>query len=193
MADKTFVGGGGIIYRAPLGTAFPAYTDGITGYGTKLVAAGFAEVGEVADDGLNFSASVESTEVKNWYGSTVRVLYTGHTETLSWNSIDFTDAETQKAAYGENNVSEVAAASGTHGNISKIDFKGQAPEACAWAVVMFDGKKATVFLVESGQTAVGDNSFTKDDVTKLPITLTATKGEGDATVTMLVDDGETAA
>lgn len=192
MADKTFVGGGGVIYRAPIGTQFPAYTTGIDGYGTKLVSAGFAEVGEVAEDGLEFSASVESKTVKNWFGNAVRVLYTGHTETLSWNSIDFTDEETQKAAYGDNNVENVAEASASHGNISKVDFKGEAPEACAWAVVMYDGKKATVFLVESGQTSVTGSSFTKDDVTKLPITLTATKGEGDATVTMLVDDGELA-
>lgn len=191
MADKTFVGGGGIIYRAPLGTDFPTYASGITGFGAALEAAGFKEVGEVAEDGLNFSGTNESKDIENWFGHVVRRIYSGHTETLSWNSIDFTDSDTLKAAYGDNNVSQVAAADSTHGEISKVGFSGKAADPCAWAIVMYDGKKGTVFLVESGQTEVSGSAFTKDDVTKLPITLTATKGEGDETVVMLVDDGET--
>lgn len=190
MADKTFVGGGGIIYRAPAGTAFPAYTGSINGYGAALVSGGFTEVGEVADDGLQFSNSIEKAEIKNWEGSVVRVLYTGHTETLSWNAINFTDLETLKAAYGANNATQQAAKSADHGTIAKVEFSGKAPTDSAWAVVMADGDKTAVFLVERGTTEVGEQSFTKDDVTKLPITLTAVKGEGDATVIMLTDDGE---
>lgn len=190
MADKTFVGGGGIIYRAPINTAFPAITAGISGYGAKLVSAGFSEVGEVADDGLTFGNSSEKTEVQNWKGNIVRVLYTAHSETLVWNSIDFTDADTLKAAFGDNNVSQEAAANTTHGNITKTEFKGEAPEACAWCVVMSDGEKHAIIQVASGQTEVGEIQFTKDDVAKLPTTLTATKGDGAATVVMYTDDGQ---
>ena len=189
MADKTFVGGGGIIYRAEAGTEFPAITNGISGYGTALTSAGFVEVGEVAEDGLTFGNSIEKAEVKNWYGSVLRVLYTGHTETFTFNSLDFVDFETQKSAFGSNNVEQAAAATNDHGAITKISFTGKAPEACAWCIVMADGDKTAIFQIEKGQTEVGEIQFTKDDVAKTPITLTAVKGSGDATVVMLTDDG----
>lgn len=189
MADYTFVGGGGLIFRAPVNTALPSSTGGVIPTDTQLTSAGFVEVGEVSDAGLTFTPSREKKDIKNWAGTTLRTIYTSHTEEFKFALDNYISAESLKAAYGDANVSTTEATA-QHGEVNKTVFNDKADIEAAWVFLMQDGDKIVMVYapkcVISGWDTV---SFTKDDIAKHGLTATAVKGEAGNTVEIYTDNG----
>lgn len=175
MATENFVGAGHI-FRAPLGTAFPAFTGDYANYAQTLTSAGFADVATVYSDGLGFTPSREYNEPKDWNGNVIRRLSSSHSEELTFTLVNWMSDEVQKAAFGDDNVTEVA-------NGHKTAFNDKNIPDSAWVILMIDGDNITEMQVERGAVSVnGTIGFMSSDITKLPLKVNAIKGEGDDTV-----------
>lgn len=175
MATESFVGAGHI-YRAPLGTAFPAFTGSYENYAQTLASAGFEDVSTIYSDGLNFTPSREYNEPTDWQGNVIRRLSSSHSEEFEFTMVNWMADKVHKAAFGEKNVTEV-----TNGH--KTVFNAENIEDSAWLILMVDGDNITEIQVERGTVSVnGSIGFLSSDVTKVPVKMSAVKGEGDDTV-----------
>lgn len=190
MADYTFVGGGGIIYRAPAGTQLPEGTSGKLPTESQITTAGFVEVGEISSDGLRFTPSKESTDIPNWGGSTLRSISSSHTEEFAFSMANFVQTITQKAAFGDDAVSTTAATT-SHGTITKLEFTDKMDTEAAWLFYMEDGDKMVIaHAARAVVTGWDEVSFISSDISKWGMTCKALKDEtSGCSVTVLSDDG----
>lgn len=96
---------GGAVFRAPLGTALP--TDA-----TTALAAAFANVGYISNNGIVNANAVQKDEYRAWGGDVV-LTYTsenGYTDTFQMTAIETMNTETLKMRYGDGNVTGTLAA-----------------------------------------------------------------------------------
>lgn len=186
MAGKPKVGGA--IFRAPLGTALP--TDA-----KSVLPAAFKELGYVSSDGVTRSINKGYETINAWGGDEVVKSRSEHSVAFNFTLIENLNAETQKAKWGEAQVSVTDAASG-HGKQITVAYDGTDTKPAVWVIDMEDQGKLhrIVFPNALDTTEDFEQTFSDEDVVGLPFEMTAFK---DATSGKFffdyTDDGEKSA
>ena len=174
----------GAISKAPLGTALP--TDAVAALGST-----FADSGYVSEDGLTLTPSVSTADIRDWSGSLVRRIIQTFDGTLAWGMLQ-TDEASLKVAFGDENVTAVAATS-SHGNQLSIALSAALPERASWVFDMKDGDHRMRIVVPDGQiTTVGEVSFTSSAAIVWPVTLSCYPDDNGNSIYIYTDDGASA-
>jgi len=155
---------GGAIYRAPLSANPTIPTDA-----TTALAANFACLGYVSDDGVTNSNSISTETIKAWGGDTVLTPMTEKTDTFQFVLIESANADVLKAVYGDDNVTVVA----NTGTTIKVNSEEQ-PD-CAWVIdmVLRGGKAKRIVIPDGKVTDIGDIVYKDDEAVGYEITVTA--------------------
>lgn len=176
----------GAIKHAPLGTTVPTLGS-ITKAAVTLDEA-FEGDEYVSEDGLTLAPSMSTTEIKDWSGATVRKVLESFDGTLAWTMIS-TNAGALEIAFGEENVSEVAATP-THGAQVMAKLGAHLPEEQAWVFLMKDGDARIVIVVPDGQiTEVGEITFASNSAVSWPVTLSCYPDSTGTSIYIMTDDG----
>lgn len=167
MAGKPKIGGA--IFRAPLGTALP--TDA-----TKKLPAEFKELGYVSSDGVARAINKGYETINAWGGDEVVKSRSEHSVAFNFTLIENLNAETQKAKWGEAQVS-VTAATTEHGKQITVAYDGSDTKAAVWVIDMEDQGKLhrIVFPNALDTTEDFEQTFSDEDVVGLPFEMTAFK------------------
>lgn len=149
----------GAVFTAPLESALP--TD------EKIVLdPAFKALGLVGQDGVTSAEETSREEVRDWSGVIVRSLQTEYGMTVTLEFLE-TKVEVLKAVFGDGNVTEA------DGLITIIHNANERP-AGAWVFEMKDGDKRTRLVLPNAQiTETGERTFSKQDVIRYNVTLTA--------------------
>lgn len=110
---------GGAIRKAPLNTTLPTTAD-------ATPADAFVQLGYVSDAGLVRAIAMDTNAVKAWGGDVVLVLHNSKTETFQFSLLDAHAVETLKLAYGDDNVTGTALASGIAVKSNNLEHVGHA-------------------------------------------------------------------
>lgn len=149
----------GAIRRAPVGTAGP--TNATTAMPDTWTAGGYVD-----ENGLGLSASVSTTDIKEWGGSIVRRLVEEFTGEITFTYLEFGDPESLKQQYGDGYVT-------TTDKGIKVSLGNHLGDIQSWAIDIKDGDNAVRIYIPKGQvTANGDISFVNNDAIKSQTTLT---------------------
>ncbi len=167
MAGKPKVGGA--IFRAPLGTALP--TDATTKLGAE-----FKELGYISSDGVTRSINKGYETVNAWGGDEVMKSRSEHSVAFSFTLIESLNEESQKAKWGEAQVSATEATSG-HGKQLTVAYDGADTPPAVWVIDMEDqGKLHRIVFPNALDTTEGfEQTFSDEDVVGLPFEMTAFK------------------
>ena len=170
----------GMFYHAPAGTALPEYPAATLGNA-------WVEVGDVTDTGITLATDKSVTNLRNWANVIKRVIMTEHAETIQSPIMDTTE-ESLKTVVGAENVTTLAAQTGTHGKIVNVNLSaGRLPEPEAFLWVMKDGDSLIAIGCTNGQvTAVENVSFSPGSAITWTPTITA-MGDG---LQLIMDEGE---
>jgi hypothetical protein len=151
----------GAVFRAPAGTTLP--TDA-----TTALAAAFAELGYVSEDGVTNSNTPESNEIKDWGGQTVLVVENSITDDFVFTLIESLNPNVLKARYGDSKVTESGA------NISITADGTTVPEAVYVIDMALRGGAMKRIVIPNGSIkSVGDVVYKADQAIGYPITLAA--------------------
>lgn len=149
----------GAVFTAPLETALP--TDE-----TTALITGFEALGLVGQDGVTTSEETSREEVRDWSGVIVRSLQTEFGMTVALEFLE-TKPEVLRAYFGDGRVTEA------DGLITIVHNADERP-ASAWVFEMKDGDKRTRLVLPNAQvTETGERVFSKQDVIRYSVTLTA--------------------
>lgn len=149
----------GAVFTAPLETALP------TDEKTALNQA-FKALGLVGQDGVTTAEERSNEEVRDWSGVIVRTLQTEYGMTVQLEFLE-TRIEVLKAAFGPDNVTEA------DGLITIVHNANERPPG-AWVFEMKDGDKRTRLVLPNAQiTETGERTFSKQDVIRYNVTMTA--------------------
>ena len=149
----------GAVFRAPLDTAVP--TDEKTALGS-----GFKALGLVGQDGVTTGEERSTEQVRDWSGTIVRTLQTEYGMTVSLEFLE-TKLEVLETVFGAGNVTEAD-------GLITIIHNANEREAGAWVFEMKDGDKRTRLVLPNAQvTETGERTFSKQDVIRYNVTLTA--------------------
>lgn len=171
----------GAIRRAPIGTAAP--TDASTAMPSAWTAGGYVD-----ENGVNLSATVSTTDIKEWGGSLVRRLVESFTGEVTFTYMEFADVESLKQQYGDNYVTVAEAKKNV-----KVSLGAHLGDVQAWVIDVKDGDNAVRIYVPKGQvTANGDISFVSNDAIKSQATLTC-YDDGTGNSLYMFVDGEAVA
>lgn len=153
----------GYVHSALTSATLPTTADAV-------LSADWKDMGHVSDDGVTEGTNFETTEVKDWAGSVVKVLQTSRTGTYNMNMLEPMNVDVLKAVYGEDNVTEDT------GSIA-ITINDKNLENRAWVIdeILDDGVKQRTVIPKGKISAIGDISHVSTDVIKIPITITCTK------------------
>ena len=122
----------------------------------------------------------------------MRTVLESFSGTLSWSAIQF-DADSAKQAYGNDNVTVVAATT-LHGVQIKIGIGTHLPGVQSWGFRMKDGDARMVVFVPRGQvTAVDEITFSATDPVAFGNTLTCYDDGTGNSIYVFLDDGVTTA
>lgn len=168
----------GAIRRAPTGTAAP--TDASTAMPAAWTAGGYVD-----DSGVSLSASVSTTDLKEWGGNLVRRLVESFTGEVTFTYMEFADTESLKQQYGDDYVTVSEAKKSV-----KVALGAHLGAVQSWVIDVKDGDSAVRIYVPKGQvTANGDISFVSNDAIKSQTTLTC-YDDGTGNSLYLFVDGE---
>ena len=173
-------GGGyatGMFYHAPVNTALPAYP-------TATLASAWEEVGYVGEDGITFSPSIASDQLKDWSRTIRRTTPTEDSPTVQVPIIS-TTSESLKTVFGSESVT-AATASSSHGATATVTITANTmPDAEAFLFIGKDGEDSFMLGTTKGYiSAVDDITFVPGD----PITWNATIAAD--SWTFMKDDGQ---
>lgn len=177
----------GAILSAPLGTAIPDLTD-ITKDGISYNSA-FTGNEYVSEDGLTLTPTMNTTDIKDWSGATVRKLISSFDGTLGWAMIS-TNENQMKLTFGEKYVTSKAATT-THGNQVKAALGAHLPDPKTWLFLMKDGDARMVIAVPNGQiTELSEVTFNSTNAVGWGVTLSTYPDENGHNAYILTDDGQ---
>lgn len=177
----------GAILSAPLGTAIPDLTD-ITKDGISYNSA-FTGNEYVSEDGLTLTPTMNTTDIKDWSGATVRKLISSFDGTLGWAMIS-TNENQMKLTFGEKYVTSKEATT-THGNQVKAALGAHLPDPKTWLFLMKDGDARMVIAVPNGQiTELSEVTFNSTNAVGWGVTLSTYPDENDHNAYILTDDGQ---
>ena len=171
----------------------PVLTDIPTTFDEALAAiANFTSSGYISEDGATLTYDRSTTDIIEWAKAKVRRVLDDADATIETTLIQL-DANGAKQAFGEDNVS-VVAANAQHGEQMHIAIGAHVDEPRAWALRVKDGDMRLIALMPSGQVTSGvEITFTATDPISLPITISGNDdGEGNY-IHLFVDDGQKAA
>lgn len=153
----------GTIWRAPKGTTLP--TDATTALNEA-----FKNLGHISEDGVTFSDSKDSQEIKNMSGDTVLTVLNGTTSTMAFSLLEGLSAEVLKAAYGDSAVTGTTLAGGISAAVS-----GAEPDECVWVfeTVLRGGVLKRVVIPAGKVTEIGDVVYKNDEALAYELTVTA--------------------
>lgn len=177
----------GAILSAPLGTAIPDLTD-ITKDGISYNSA-FTGNEYVSEDGLTLTPTMNTTDIKDWSGATVRKLISSFDGTLGWTMIS-TNENQMKLTFGDKYVTSKAATT-THGNQVKAALGAHLPDPKTWLFLMKDGDARMVIAVPNGQiTELSEVTFNSTNAVGWGVTLSTYPDENGHNAYILTDDGQ---
>lgn len=151
----------GGVYRAPLGTTLP--TDA-----SSTLASAYVDMGFISEDGITKSRSTETTDIKEWGGTTVHVIQTSKEVTLSFQELATLNVDVIKSIYGEDNVTGSMAAG------LKVTETDAEPEEAVWVVDIecLDGTLERMVIPRGKISELGDEVYKRDEAVAYDITLT---------------------
>lgn len=177
----------GAILSAPLGTAIPDLTD-ITKDGVSYNSA-FTGNEYVSEDGLTLTPTMNTTDIKDWSGATVRKLISSFDGTLGWTMISTNESQ-MKLTFGDKYVTSKAATT-THGNQVKAALGAHLPDPKTWLFLMKDGDARMVIAVPNGQiTELSEVTFNSTNAVGWGVTLSTYPDENGHNAYILTDDGQ---
>ena len=151
----------GGVYRAPLGTTLP--TDATTALGQAFVGLGF-----VSDAGMTQVYNHQSTDIKDWGGSTIYTTEEGLTDTYQFNMVEAINAEVLKVFFGDDNV--------TGARATGITVKGNSksvPAACyVFELAVANGGYRRIVLPNAKPSTRENVQYVGNDVVGYGVTLT---------------------
>lgn len=170
----------GAILDAPLTATLPTSVDAAT--------TGFSSSGYITEDGLSFSPTYNTTDLKDWSGATVRKILNSFDGQLSWSEMQFDEASLARA-FGAGNVTTTAATS-AHGKQITVAIGAELPPERRWVYNIKDGDKKVRICVPRGQ-VVNVDAITFDASTSinLPLTLACYPDASGKCIYIYTDDG----
>lgn len=159
----------GTFWMAPAGTTLP--TDAATALGEA-----FVNMGHVSEDGVTFSDSKETQEIKNMDGVTVLTVQTGVTSTMNLSLIEGLNPDVLKAAYGDDAVT------GTLKTGAAVTVSGAEPEEHVFVFeTILRGNVLKRVVIPSGKvTELGDLVYKSDEALAYELTITASADDSGA-------------
>lgn len=136
MVGAPITAGGGFA-SGPVGTALP--TDAVATLNDALKTRGL-----IGEEGFTLTPNRTTADIKAWGGSTRRRLTNEFSETVAVKLIESASAETLKAVFGEENVTD------TDGKIAIVHTKEGAAEQ-SWVITMRDGTARRRVVIPRGQ------------------------------------------
>lgn len=163
----------GAVFYAPAGSTLPTTAD------AELDKA-FVCVGTISDNGLTRKTKKSTKEIKDWGGNTVKVMQTDITETFGFTMLEATNADVQKAVYGDENVKMDVSSGMT------VTHNSAEPVERAWVIdqVLDNGSALRIVIPHGKITELSDVSYKVDEAIGYGVTITAL---GDAAGTTSID------
>lgn len=154
-------GANGPVFRAPSGTTLP--TDA-----TTALAADFACLGHLSDDGWTKSVERESEDINAYGGQTVLTVQTSKKVTVQMTLIEALNVDALKAVHGDSNVTGTLET-----GITVID-NAQELEEAVWVLesILSDGVLERLVIPRGKVTEVGDTVYKDDEPIGYEITVT---------------------
>lgn len=155
-------GVGGAISRAPLNTTLP--TDA-----TTALAAAFASLGYISEDGLTVTNELTVEDTTAWGGDIVLSNQTGKANRFKAMLIEAKNVDVLKAVHGDANVSG-ALSTGITVNVNSAE-----QAAASWVVdmVLRDGALKRIVIPNGKITAIEDVTYSDSAAVGYDITITA--------------------
>lgn len=160
-------GKGGKAYIADLGTTLP--TDA-----TTALAAGFADLGYVSEDGVVNANTPESEEIKAWGGDVVLLPLTSKTDTFQATFIESLNVDVLKMVYGEDNVSGDL----TNGISIEATTDDLEAKSFVFEVIMTGGVAKRIVIPQGKITEIGEITYIDNNAVGYPVTITAMATSG---------------
>lgn len=153
-------------FRAIVGTALPTNS-------STALAVGFKGLGYVGEDGVKFNPARSTDKKKAWGGDIVKVTQNEYSETWTATFIEYRNAEVQKMAFGDANVT-VTAATVSSGTLMAVKHNGDVLPRSVYAFEMLEGTGATRVVLPNAQvTEIGEISYQDDELIAYPVTFEA--------------------
>lgn len=156
---------GGYVFRSTTAKALP--TDA-----TTALEADFKTLGFISEDGVTNSNSPESSDTKDWGGTTVLSVQTSRNDTWKFTLLESGNSETLKTVYGGLNVTVGVDTISIAANNADLEYA-----AFVFEMVMKGNIKKRIVLPCAKVTAVEDITYKKSDAIAYGVTLTCAPDE----------------
>lgn len=152
---------GGAIFRAASGTTLPNAAD-------DTLAAAFACLGYVSDDGVTNSNSIETENIKAWGGDTVLTTQNDKTDTFTFKLIEVMNEEVLKTVFGNSNVSGNLAS----GIAISVNSKELEESVFVIDMILTGSTKKRIVIPAGKVSSIADIKYADDEAIGYEITIT---------------------